>query len=108
MGQYRRKALVIELDRYLRNGLAPAVDKLQNTSQVLAGLTIGLTRLTNYDALYRLAGYVALKPLEKLRSSDSRQSTRNQLQWIGDCQSCTFPTVVNRKYPCQVSELIGR
>ena len=64
MGKDGSEAFVVILDGYLRDGLAPAVDKLLHTRQVLAGLAIGLTGLANHNALNRLAGYVGLQPVE--------------------------------------------
>ena len=42
MCQDRREALIVVLNRNLRDGLAPAVHKLLNTRQVLTGSTVGL------------------------------------------------------------------
>ena len=59
----------------MRNSLAPTVDELLDTCQILAGLPIRLTGLAYDDALHLLAGNVSLQPIEQLRSSDSRQSS---------------------------------
>ena len=101
MGQHRGETLVEILDRHLRYGLTPAVDELLHTLQVLAGLTVGLTGFTNDDALYRLLGQIGLQPVEKLRRRNSRQPACNNLQWVGDCYTCTLLTVIDGQYPRQ-------
>ena len=97
MGQDRGEPLIVIVDGNSGNGLAPAVDKLLHARQILAGLPIGLTRLANDDALHLLTGHVGLQPFEQLRSRDSRQSSRNNLERIGDCQSGALPAVIDRK-----------
>ena len=88
------------VDGNLRHGLAPAVDKLTDTLQILAGLSVGLTWFTNDDALHRLASHILAKIVEKLGSRNSCQPAGYELQRVGNCQSCTFLSVVNRKDTC--------
>jgi hypothetical protein len=65
MSQYGGEPLVVVFNGYVGNGLTPTIDELLHTSQILAGLSIGLERLANNNTLHWLAGNVSLKPLEK-------------------------------------------
>ena len=100
MCQHGSETLVIVLDGDVGTLLAPAVNELLDTSQVLAGLTVGLSGLADDDALHLLALGVSLEVIEKLRSGNSRQPSGYELQRVGDCQSCTLLTVVNGKNTC--------
>lgn len=55
MGQHRREALVVVLDRNLRLGLAPSPDKLLHPPHVFTGLPVGLLGFANDDAFYGFA-----------------------------------------------------
>ena len=85
MRQYGGKTLVVILNRDLRNGFTPAINKLLNTLQILTGLSVGLTRLTNDNALHRLTGYISLQIIKELGCSNSRQPSCYNLQRVGDC-----------------------
>ena len=85
MCQHRRKTFVVELHGNFRLLLAPAVYKLLHAGQVLAGLTVGLTRLAHHDELHLFLNYIAAQIVEQFRSSNSRQPAGNQLQRVGDC-----------------------
>ena len=76
--------------------LAPAVEEILHTRQVLARLPIGLGRLTDDDALHLLLLDIGFAEFEKFGRSNSRQPISNDLQWVGNCQSGTFLTVVYR------------
>ena len=54
MSQHGGKTLVVVLDGNLGDSLAPTVDELLHTCQILAGLPVGLSRLANDDTLNRL------------------------------------------------------
>ena len=96
MGQHGGEALVVVLDGDVRTLFAPAVDKLLDTCQILAGLAVRLAGLANDDTLHGLTTHVLLQIIEQLRRRDSRQPACYDLQWVGDCQSCTFLSVVYR------------
>ena len=65
MCQNRRKALIVVLDRHLGMSLAPAVEEILHTRQVLARLSIGLGRLTDDDALHLLLLDISFAEFEK-------------------------------------------
>ena len=101
MGQDRGKTLVEILDRHFWHSLAPTVHKLLHTLEILARLTVRLAGLTNHDALHSLLGQIAFQPIEKFRRRNSRQPACNNLQWVGDCYTCTLLTVIDGQYPRQ-------
>ena len=79
MSQYGSEALVVILYGNLRHGLAPPIDKLLNTRQVFAGLTVGLSRLAYDDTFYRLALHIAAKIIKQFMSRNSCQPASYQL-----------------------------
>ena len=94
MSQHRGKALIVELNGYLLM-IAPTVDKLLHSLQVLTGLSIGLAGFANNDSLNWFTSDVVDKKIVECGRRNSRQSACNDLQGIGDCYSCTFLTVVD-------------
>ena len=103
MGQHRGKPLVEELDGHLGNSLSPTIDKLLHTRHVLTGLTVRLPGLTDDDSFHRLLGQIGLQPVKEFRRRNSRQPSGNNLQRVGDCQSCTLLAVVDGKNPRQLT-----
>ena len=101
MGQHRRVALIVIVYRNLWVGFTPAIDKLLHPLQVFTRFTIGLTRFANNNTFHFLALDITLQPVEQFRRRNSRQPSCNNLQRIGDCQTCTLATVVDRKNPRQ-------
>ena len=95
VGEDGGEALVVIVDGDLGDSLAPTVDKLLHTLEVLTGLTIGLAGLTDDDALHRLTSHVGLQPVEELGRQNSRQPSCDHLKRVGDCQSGTLLTVVD-------------
>ena len=100
MGKHRRKTLVVVFYRNLRHGIAPTVNELLHALEILAGLTIRLTGFANNHALYGLTRHILLKEIKQFRSSDSRQPAGYQLKRVGDCQTCTFLSVIYRNDTC--------
>ncbi len=68
MGQNRCKALIVVLDRHLGMSLAPAVEEILHTRQVLARLPIGLRRLTDDDALHLLLLDIGFAETRRVRA----------------------------------------
>ena len=66
MSQDRSKTLVEEFYGNIRNSLAPTVDKLLHTLQILTGLSIGLARLSDDDTLNGLFRQIGFQPVEQL------------------------------------------
>ena len=85
MRQYRGETLIVVLDGNIGTGLAPSVDKLLDTRQILAGLTIRLSGLANHDALHSLGSHIPNKIIEQLRCQNSCQPASYQLQRVGNC-----------------------
>ena len=79
MCQNRRKALIVVLDRHLGMNLAPAIEEILHTRQVLARLPIGLGRLTYDDALHLLLLDIGFAEFEKFGRSNSCQPISNDL-----------------------------
>ena len=96
MSQDRSETLVIELYGNLRHCLTPTVDKLLHTLQILTGLSVRLAGFAYYNTLHLLTSDICLQIIKQLRRGDSRQSPSYNLKRIGDCQSCTFLTVIDR------------
>ena len=65
MSQDRGEPLVVVVDGNLRMSLTPAVDKLLDTLQVLAGLPVRLARFADDDALHLLLLQVLLEPVKE-------------------------------------------
>lgn len=95
MGKYRREALIEKLDGDVGHLLAPLRNKLLDTRQVLARLTVHLAWFAYDNALNRLARDVILKIFHKVGRCHSGQSAWNNLQWIGNCQASALLAVVN-------------
>ena len=95
MSQHRREALVIEFDRDAGLCLSPAVDELLHTLQILAGLSVHLSRLAYDDSFNGFSLYVLDEPFVEFRCSDSRQPSGNKLQRVGDCHAGTLPAIVD-------------
>ena len=66
MSQDRSKTLVEEFNGNIRNSLAPTVDKLLHTLQILTGLTIRLARLSDDNTLNGLFRQIGFQPVEQL------------------------------------------
>ena len=64
MSQYRGEALVKKVYRNIGASLAPTIDELLHALQILAGLTIGLTRFSNDNTLDGFLGNILRKELE--------------------------------------------
>lgn len=94
MGQDRREPLIVQLYRHFGMKLLPALNKTDNTLIVLTRQSVRLLRIANDDAFHRLGGHVTLNKRQKFRCRNSRQSITDEMQWIGDCQSRTLPSVV--------------
>ena len=103
MGQDRRETLVIIVHRHLRHLLATPGNELPHTLQILARPSVGLTRFTDNDALNLLTGDIVLQERHQSGRRNSRQPSRDNLERVGDCKSCAFLAVVNRKYPGHAS-----
>lgn len=84
MGNDRRKPLVIKIYGNGGHGLAPAVDELHDTLQILARRAVWLRWTPDDNALDILFGYIVLEIVEERRRTDRRQSVGNNLQRIGD------------------------
>ena len=70
------------------------------TWQVFAWFAIGLYRLAYHKQFDLFSRCVVLEEIDEFRRRDSRQSPRYDFQGIGDRQSTSFLSVVDRKYSC--------
>lgn len=84
MGNDRRKPLVIKIYRNCGHGLAPPVDELHDSLQILARRAVWLRWTADDNAFDILFGYIVLEIVEERLRTDRRQSVGNNLQRIGD------------------------
>lgn len=94
MRQDRRESFIVILNRHVRICLPPPVDKLLHPLEILTRLPVWLIGFPYHDALNGLPAEIICQIIEQRRSRNSRQSAGNNLQRIGDCQSCTLLSVI--------------
>ena len=78
--------------------LTVVADESSHSVQILAWLAIWLSWFSEYDSFHLFLLAVFSDESHEVRRGDSHQPTCNYLQWVSDCQSGTFLSVVYRKY----------